>query len=72
MIKRIVYLLAWQFVASFAFLLIGGMMTGLPFWLLGPQESLYLGLMFLAYLVSTCDRGGCCYNRRGSKDSQLR
>ena len=46
-------LLVWQITASITFLLLGGIVLGLPTWMLGPLETIYLGLMYFAYLASS-------------------
>ena len=46
-------LFGWQFTASVAFFLLGGVALGLPIWMLGPLEAIYLGLMYIAYLASS-------------------
>jgi len=50
---RLACLLVWQIVVSIVLVLIGALGLGLPPGLLGVLEIGWLGLMYLAYLVST-------------------
>jgi hypothetical protein len=51
--RRALFVTAWQLAASGCFLLLGGVLLGLPFWSLGILEAAQLGLMYVAYLAST-------------------
>jgi hypothetical protein len=52
-IRRSLLLLVWQLATSVALLLLGGIVLGLPVWLLDGLEARHLAVMYVAYLVST-------------------
>jgi MFS family permease len=51
-VVRCAWSLAWLLTASVTFLLIGGIVAGLPAWLLGRPEFLVLGFAYAAFICS--------------------